>query len=174
MEVQVVDYTAPDAAQKFTQSLHETGFGVLKRPIPQELVERIYARWLDFFDSDDKAAFAFNPRDARRLVLHRHLRGQGLQPEGPEGVLPHLPVGRIPPALRDDALDYFQRANALASELLTWVEALHAADIAQHYSEPLSKMIEGSRHPCACCAIRRSRAGARRARARGAMATSTC
>ena len=29
MQVQVVDYRAADAAEKFTRSLHETGFGVL-------------------------------------------------------------------------------------------------------------------------------------------------
>jgi hypothetical protein len=40
MQVQVVDYRAPDAAEKFTRSLHETGFGVLtNHPIRQALVE---------------------------------------------------------------------------------------------------------------------------------------
>ena len=43
MQVQVVDYTAEDAPQKFVQSLRETGFGVLvNHPIQQKLVESIY------------------------------------------------------------------------------------------------------------------------------------
>lgn len=148
MEVQVVDYTAPDAAQKFTQSLHETGFGVLKRhPIPQELVERIYARWLDFFDSDDKAAFAFNPETQDGWFSTAISEtAKGFSQKDLKEYFHIYPWGRVPPALRDDALDYFQRANALASELLTWVERYTPPDIAQHYSEPLSKMIEGSRH----------------------------
>ena len=29
MQVQIVDYTAKGAAEKFVKSLHETGFGVL-------------------------------------------------------------------------------------------------------------------------------------------------
>lgn len=42
MQVQVVDYRAADAAEKFTRSLHETGFGVLTHhPIRQALVEKI-------------------------------------------------------------------------------------------------------------------------------------
>ena len=81
MEVQVVDYTAPDAATgKFPQSLHETGFGVLKRhPSRRNWSNASTRAGLDFFDSDDKAAFAFNLLRRRgRLVLHRHLRdGQG-------------------------------------------------------------------------------------------------
>ena len=41
MQVQVVDYRAADAAEKFTRSLHETGFGVLtNHPIRQALVEK--------------------------------------------------------------------------------------------------------------------------------------
>ncbi len=39
MQVQVVDYSAPDAAEKFVKSLHETGFGVLiNHPVKQSLV----------------------------------------------------------------------------------------------------------------------------------------
>ena len=42
MQVKVVDYRAPDAAEQFTRSLHETGFGVLSHhPIQQSLVESI-------------------------------------------------------------------------------------------------------------------------------------
>jgi isopenicillin N synthase-like dioxygenase len=41
MNVRVVDYRAADAAEQFTRSLHETGFGVLvNHPIDQQLVEK--------------------------------------------------------------------------------------------------------------------------------------
>mgnify|MGYP000571982189 FL=1 len=46
MQVQVVDYRANDAAQKFVESLRNTGFGVLtNHPIQQALVEKIYQDW---------------------------------------------------------------------------------------------------------------------------------
>ena len=61
MNVRVVDYRAPDAAEQFTRSLHETGFGVLtNHPIPQDLVEKIYAEWLAFFNSEEKFDYAFS------------------------------------------------------------------------------------------------------------------
>ena len=59
MQVQVVDYRAADAAEKFTRSLHETGFGVLtNHPIRQALVEKIYADWLAFFNSEAKDGYS--------------------------------------------------------------------------------------------------------------------
>jgi isopenicillin N synthase-like dioxygenase len=148
MEVQVVDYTAPDAAHKFTQSLHETGFGVLKNhPIPQELVERIYARWLDFFNSDEKAAYAFNPETQDGwFSASISETAKGFSQKDLKEYFHIYPWGRIPPQLKVDALDYYERASALAGELLTWVERYTPPDIAAHYSEPLSQMIEGSRH----------------------------
>ena len=49
MHVQVVDYTAKDAPQRFVESLKSTGFGVLtNHPIQQELVESIYRDWYAF------------------------------------------------------------------------------------------------------------------------------
>ncbi len=52
MDVAVVDYTAPDAPETFTQSLRETGFAVLvNHPLPWSLVEQIYREWAALFDS---------------------------------------------------------------------------------------------------------------------------
>lgn len=147
MEVQVVDYRAPDAAMRFTQSLHETGFGVLTHhPIPQPLVERIYASWLDFFNSDEKQDFAFSQAtqdgwfspavsETAKGATHKDIKEYF-----------HVyPWGRIPPALRADALDYYAQANALAAELLGWVEQYTPPEIAKLYSQPLSNMIKDSR-----------------------------
>lgn len=61
MQVRVVDYQAADAAEQFTRSLHETGFGVLvNHPLPQSLVEKIYGDWLGFFNGPTKNDFAFS------------------------------------------------------------------------------------------------------------------
>jgi isopenicillin N synthase-like dioxygenase len=64
MDVLVVDYESPEAPVEFTRSLRETGFAVLvNHPLPQQLVEDIYAEWLAFFDSDAKYAYRFTPDD---------------------------------------------------------------------------------------------------------------
>jgi len=52
MQVGVVDFTSPTAPADFTRSLRETGFAVLvNHPLPQDLVQEIYAEWLAFFET---------------------------------------------------------------------------------------------------------------------------
>ncbi|WP_374436570.1 2OG-Fe(II) oxygenase family protein [Inhella sp.] len=148
MEVQVVDYRAPDAAERFTRSLHETGFGVLKNhPIPQDLVERIYKTWLAFFDSDAKHEYAFSKeKQDGYFSTAISETAKGFTQKDIKEYFHIYPWGRIPPQLKDDALDYYARANALAEELLGWVERYTPPEIAKSYREPLSNMIKGSDH----------------------------
>ncbi|MBB5204251.1 isopenicillin N synthase-like dioxygenase [Inhella inkyongensis] len=146
MEVQVVDYRAPDAAERFTRSLHETGFGVLKNhPIPQDLVERIYATWLDFFNSEQKHDFAFSKeKQDGYFSTAISETAKGFTQKDIKEYFHIYPWGRIPEQLKADAMDYYQRANALAQELLGWVERYTPPEIAKNYREPLSNMIKDS------------------------------
>ena len=146
MQVQVVDYRAPDAPERFARSLHETGFGVLtQHPIQQALVERIYAEWLKFFDSAEKHDYAFSPeKQDGWFSTAISETAKGFSQKDIKEYYHLYPWGRIPPALKADAMQYYREANTLAAELLAWVEAHTPAEIAQHYSQPLSRMIEGS------------------------------
>ena len=148
MQVQVVDYRAPDAAQTFTQSLHETGFGVLtNHPIQQALVENIYAQWLAFFDAEEKHQFAFSEatQDGYFSTAISETAKGSTQKDIKEYF--HVyPWGRVPAALKADADSYYAHANALAEELLGWVELYTPPEIAKLYREPLSHMIRGSTH----------------------------
>jgi isopenicillin N synthase-like dioxygenase len=147
MDVQVVDYQDPDAAAKFTQSLHQTGFGVLKNhPISQALVERIYATWLDFFNSEAKHGYAFSKetQDGYFGTAISETAKGAVQKDIKE-YFHFYPWGRIPESLKADAMSYYAQANALAAELLGWVEQHTPPDIARGYREPLSNMIKDSR-----------------------------
>ncbi|XHS78203.1 isopenicillin N synthase family dioxygenase [Burkholderiaceae bacterium UC74_6] len=146
MQVKVVDYRAPDAAEQFTRSLHETGFGVLSHhPIQQSLVESIYANWLAFFNGDEKKGYAFSPETQDgwfSTQISETAKGH-TQKDLKEYY--HLyPWGRIPPGLKADAMAYYEQANTLAAELLAWVEKHTPPEIAKHYREPLSNMIKDS------------------------------
>lgn len=146
MQVQVVDYRAPDAAEKFTRSLHETGFGVLtNHPIRQALVEKIYADWLGFFNGDGKQAYAFS-KETQDGWFSTEISetAKGSTQKDIKEYFHIYPWGRIPPQLKEDALTYYREANALAEELLGWVEQYTPPEIAARYREPLSHMIQGS------------------------------
>lgn len=146
MQVKVVDYRAADAAEQFTRSLHETGFGVLvNHPIRQALVEKIYADWLGFFNGDEKHQYAFS-RDKQDGYFSSEISetAKGFTQKDIKEYFHIYPWGRIPAQLKADAMQYYEQANGLAQQLLSWVEQYTPAEIARHYREPLSNMISDS------------------------------
>ncbi|WP_310384573.1 isopenicillin N synthase family dioxygenase [Roseateles sp.] len=147
MQIQVVDYRAADAAEQFTRSLHETGFGVLvNHPIQQARVEKIYADWLSFFNSESKRSYPFSKATQDGYFsteISETAKGATLKDI--KEYFHYYPWGRVPPELRAEAQAYFEQANDLAQELLSWVERFTPAEIAKHYREPLSNMIKDSK-----------------------------
>ena len=146
MKVLTVDYRSPDAAERFTESLRTTGLGVLTHhPIPKELVQSIYDNWYRFFMSEQKQDFLFNreTQDGYFPPSVSEVAKGNTQKDIKEYF--HLyPWGQMPEELRAQAMEYYRLANDLAAELLSWVEQYTPADIAAHYSCPLSSMIEES------------------------------
>jgi len=142
-----IDYAAPGADARFVASLRETGFGVLRNhPLDAALVDRIYAGWTRFFASEEKRAFHYE----------RTIQGGWFPPDVSETAKGHTLKdlkeyfhyygdGRCPEALRADLQHYFEEAQALAARLLGWVEAHSPEAVSAGYSEPLSRMIDGSR-----------------------------
>ncbi len=142
--MQVVDYQHPEAAQQFVASLRETGFGVLKNhPIQQQLVESIYQNWQEFFDSEEKHSFAFDPKKQDGYFSPQISEtAKGHKQKDIKEYYHVYPWGRIPAQLKTDILDYYQKASSLAEELLDWVEKYSPDEVSALYHEPLSNMIK--------------------------------
>ena len=146
MQLKAVDYTAPDAAKQFTESLRNTGFGVLKNhPIKQETVAAIYQHWQEFFNSKEKDDFQFNvetqdgffPRSVSEVA-------KGFSVKDIKEYFHYYPWGQCPEALKAEIQAYYDQALTLASELLSWVEQYSPAEVSANYSQPLSEMINAS------------------------------
>ncbi|MCH4294170.1 isopenicillin N synthase family oxygenase [Shewanella sp. 3B26] len=146
MKLETIDYRAPDAAAKFVASLRETGFGVLSNhPIQQSLVEDIYAQWYAFFKEGDKDAFLFKPETQDGYFpAEVSETAKGHSVKDIKEYYHVYPWGRIPDSLRDKILAYYDNANALAAELLGWIEEHSPEDVKALFNEPLPKMIENS------------------------------
>lgn len=146
MTLSVVDYTAKDAPEQFVKSLKETGFGVLKNhPIKQTLVESIYRNWQDFFNSQNKQAFAFDvEKQDGYFSSEISETAKGHSQKDIKEYFHVYPWGRIPDSLKDEILNYYQLASNLAGELLDWVEDHSPEEVAKKYSQPLSSMIDNT------------------------------
>ncbi|QYK14433.1 isopenicillin N synthase family oxygenase [Shewanella rhizosphaerae] len=146
MKLETIDYRAQDSAPRFVESLRETGFGVLSNhPIDKALVDTIYEEWQAFFNSDEKHDYLFKPETHDGFFpADVSETAKGHTVKDIKEYYHVYPWGRIPDSLRENILRYYQEANALAEELLGWVEAHTPAEVAVNYSIALPKMIENS------------------------------
>lgn len=147
MTLKAIDYRDENASSDFVTSLKETGFAVLKNhPIPQVIVDRIYHHWQDFFNSDAKQDYLFDPQTMDGyypINISETAKGYSTK-DIKEYFHYYHPWGKCPEDLRDELISYRNHANSLATELLSWVEQHTPAEVSQHYSEPLSSMIKDS------------------------------
>ncbi|MGH1381861.1 MAG: isopenicillin N synthase family dioxygenase [Shewanella xiamenensis] len=146
MKLETIDYRAADSAKRFVESLRETGFGVLSNhPIDKELVERIYTEWQAFFNSEAKNEFMFN-RETHDGFFPASISetAKGHTVKDIKEYYHVYPWGRIPDSLRTNILAYYEKANALASELLQWIETYSPDEVKAKFSIPLPEMIADS------------------------------
>ena len=146
MKLETIDYRAADSAKRFVESLRETGFGVLSNhPIDKELVENIYTEWQAFFNSDAKNEFMFN-RETHDGFFPASISetAKGHTVKDIKEYYHVYPWGRIPDSLRANILAYYEKANALASELLEWIETYSPDEVKAKFSIPLPEMIADS------------------------------
>ena len=146
MQLLAVDYTAPDADKKFVESLRQTGFGVLKNhPIEQSTVTSIYENWQAFFNSDDKLHYAFDNQSHDGFFSTKVSEtAKGFKKKDIKEYFHYYPWGQCPEDKKALLDQYYGEANNLAAELLAWVEKHTPTEIAQHYSQSLSSMVDNS------------------------------
>ncbi len=146
MEVAVVDYQTPEAPERFTESLRGTGFAVIvNHPLRQSLVEQIHKEWLAFFDSDAKYKYAYSDGDQDGYFapdVSETAKGNSVRDL--KEFFHVYPWGQYPAEVSDAALVYRDEATAIARTLLDWVEANTPPEVEEHFSVPLSHMLDGS------------------------------
>lgn len=145
-ELAAVDYLAPDAEVLFVQSLRETGFGVLRNhPIPESTVNNVYQHWTEFFNSDEKNQYLFDPEKYDGFfprALAETAKGQTARDI--KEYFHYYPWGRCPAHLKAELDSYYSETVDFAATLLGWVERQTPEKIAANFREPLSNMINGS------------------------------
>lgn len=145
-QLTAIDYRADNAAQLFTDSLKQTGFGVLKNhPLSQILVSQLYDDWQKFFNLPEsvKAKSAYhNPKQDGFFARQKAETAKGSNVQDIKEYFHYYPTGQCPPSLKKLTQSYYQKANQLAAQLLSWVEECSPSHVAQCYRQPLSTMIQ--------------------------------
>ena len=118
-KVAVVDYRAPDAAKRFTDSLKTTGFAVLtNHPVSNDLIQDVYTEWRDLMITlnehaataqlppppPDSSASASAAASASSNLAEKYYRNQETQ----DGYFPMAVAETAKGAFVKDLKHYFQ------------------------------------------------------------------
>lgn len=146
MKVLTVDYKTAQAPKQFTQSLLDTGFGVVaNHPISAKLIHEIYDEWKDFFATDTKHQYLFNKETQDGyfpMAVSEKAKGHDIKDI--KEFFQIYPWGQYPSSLSSRTMELYAQMSVLAAELLQWIEDNTPPHISAHYSMPLSKMIQDS------------------------------
>ncbi|MDO8954708.1 MAG: 2OG-Fe(II) oxygenase family protein [Gammaproteobacteria bacterium] len=144
MQVLTVDYRQADAAAKFSESLQHTGFAVLSHhPLIWSEIEKVYAEWFAFFNSEDRFNYPFNPKLQDGYIpteLSETAKGHSIK-DLKEFYHLYFPHGRYPSSISQDTKKLFDAMFALGHELLSWIEQGLPEDIRRKLSRPLPEMM---------------------------------
>ncbi len=143
MNVRTINVQDATAGRQFVRSLHETGFAVLENhPIPADLLGHIYTGWQQFFNTEEKHQFLFDPDD-------KNTAQEGFHPQHvSETAVGHstkdikeffhlVPEGRIPAALQVEILEYRELVMQLGHTLFSWLQSASPHEVSARFSQPL-------------------------------------
>lgn len=148
MDILTVDYNTRDAGKVLVQSLHETGFAVLKsHPIDYAVVQKIFAEWKEFFKSDNKNKYIYNKKagDGYIAIKQSELAKGATFKDIKEFYQLYFPWGRYPEELSNNTINYFKQIYSLAKQLLGWIEEHSPSQIKEKFSESLTTMVSHER-----------------------------
>jgi isopenicillin N synthase-like dioxygenase len=146
MDVLRVDYESKNAAEKFSESLKNTGFAVIyNHPIEQHLIDDIYNEWFDFFKSPEKNNYQYNVETQDGFFPQSVSEtAKGCELKDIKEYYHIYPWGQFPDFLSDKTHQLYKQLNQMAKVLLNWVEQFLPKNIADQLSMSLSKMIENT------------------------------
>ena len=144
----VIDFKASSAPLNFANSLHETGFAVIKNfPVDLDLIEECYDIWGDFFarSETEKREFEFSTKTHDGFISTQLSEtAKGKTAKDLKEFYHYYMSGRCPEYLRPTTDKLFNQMLGLATELLSWVQMHCPHSVQEHFSMPLSDMIKGS------------------------------
>ena len=146
MNVRKVNYKDQNAPHEFTRSLRQTGFTVLTdHPVDMNLIETVYSEWADFFSSDNKNKYPYDPvrQDGFFPFKTENAKGQSLKDL--KEFFHIYSWGRYPEELSNKTLDLFTQLLELTGTLLGWIQVETPRDVSSLFSMPLPDMVTDSK-----------------------------
>ena len=145
MNVETVDYKAPDAKEALTRSLHNTGFAVLgNHPITAARINAFYEAWGNFFASEDKNNWLRDPENQDGFFPFQSENAKGQSVKDLKEFYHVYSWGRVPPSLEAETRAMHHDLQELGIELLAWLQEKTPAEVKARFTMPLEAMMAES------------------------------
>ena len=148
MNVLSVDYRSADAGRRFVDSLHETGFAVLRNhPVPSALLENLRRDWRAFFASDGKHGYTVDTgKDAENrsgfFSSEQSETAVSAETKDLKEFYHIIADDPIPPGCERSTLEYRKLAFDVGKNLLAWLQDHSPRDVVTSISEPFITMLD--------------------------------
>ena len=146
MQVAKIHYNDKNAPTAFTKSLKDTGFGLLvDHPILPELIKTVYREWKDFFESELKHTYLFDPLKQDGYFPLGTENAKGYSAKDHKEFFHFYLWGRTPDSISPATKELYDSLVNITSLLLEWIELNTPPEIRSRFSEPLKDMIKDSK-----------------------------
>lgn len=146
MQVAKIHYNDKNAPSAFTKSLKDTGFGLLvDHPILPELIKTVYREWKDFFESELKHTYLFDPLKQDGYFPLGTENAKGYSAKDHKEFFHFYLWGRTPDSISPATKELYDSLVNITSLLLEWIELNTPPEIRSRFSEPLKDMIKDSK-----------------------------
>ena len=145
-KIQTIDFNSDNAGKQLVDSLHHTGFVILyNHPIDINLFSSVYDEWGDFFNSDAKHSYTFNPDRQDGYFPFRSENAKGYSTKDLKEFYHIYEWGKYPENISRKALVLYHELMAIGKDLLEWIDTHSPEKVRSNFSMPLSEMIANSR-----------------------------
>ena len=143
--VLAISYKDPEARVKFAESLHETGFAILKdHPITNMEIDRMYSVWADYFSSDERLEDAVKPGEVNGYFGFKSENAKGSAYKDLKEFFHVYENKPVPKSVEPETRAFQSKMISIGSELLGWLDEQTPDSTRQRFSENLQSMINGS------------------------------
>ena len=146
MNVRKVNYKDQNAPHEITRSLRQIGFSVLTdHPVDMNLIETVYSEWADFFSSDNKNKYPYDPVRQDGFFPYKTENAKGQSLKDLKEFFHIYSWGRYPEELSNKTLDLYAQLLELTGTLLGWIQVETPRDVSSLFSMPLPDMVTDSK-----------------------------
>ena len=145
MYVRTVDFTANNACDEFTKSIHETGFAVIKNhPISQDLIDQVLDEWQAFFKDDKKHSYLPEPGKQDGYFPYKIENAKGSEYSNLMEYFHYFQQCGLPEGMSEVTKKLFTQMQNVALTLVDWLDEMTPKETSKNFEMPIREMVKDS------------------------------